>query len=100
MRYSAAVAEAAAQLREYGRYFEEEKNRKQILERYGLSAYKPKMLVIIGRRSSKVDPMEERGMQADLPNLHLRTYDDILARMKWRAAKLGKSAGESIRKDR
>ena len=88
MRYSAAVAEAAAQLREYGRYFEEENNRKAILERYGLRAYRPKMLVIIGRRSIKVDPLDERSVQTDLPNLHLRTYDDIIARMKWRAEKL------------
>jgi hypothetical protein len=77
MRYSAAVAEAAAQLREYGRYFEEEKNRNHILEKYGLQAYKPKMFVIIGRRSTKVDPLDERNMQTDLPNLHLRTYDDL-----------------------
>jgi DNA-directed RNA polymerase omega subunit len=88
MRYSAAVAEAAAQLRLYGRYFEEEKNRKDILERYGLRAYKPKMLVIIGRRYTEIDPLDERSMQTDLPNLHLRTYDDIISRMKWRAEKL------------
>jgi DNA-directed RNA polymerase omega subunit len=87
MRYSAAVAEACAQLREYGRYFEEEKNRKMFLDNYGLRAYKPKMFVIIGRRST-VDPLDERNIQTDLPNLHLRTYDDIINRMKWRAAKI------------
>jgi len=88
MRYSAAVAEAAAQLREYGRYFEEENNRNAVLERYGLRAYRPKMLVIIGRRSTKVDPLDERSVQTDRPDLHLRTYDDIIIRMKWRAEKL------------
>jgi len=88
MRYSAAVAEAAAQLREYGRYFEEENNRKAMLERYGLRAYRPKMLVIIGRRSTTVDLLDERSAQTDLPNPHLRTYDDIIARMKWRAERL------------
>jgi DNA-directed RNA polymerase omega subunit len=94
MRYSAAVAEACAQLREYGRYFEEEKNRKVFLDKYGLRAYKPKMFVIIGRRST-VDPLDERNVQTDLPNLHLRTYDDIINRMKWRAEKMqAKSRGD------
>lgn len=88
MRYSAAVAEAAAQLRLYGRYFEEEKNRNDLFERYRLRAYKPKMFVIIGRRSHAVDAFEERSMQTDLPNLYLRTYDDIINRMKWRAERM------------
>ncbi len=89
MRYSAAVAEAAAQLREYGRFFEEERNRRQILAHYGLRAYKPKMFVIIGRRSI-LDPLDERSIQSDYPNLYLRTYDDIINRMKHRAERLMK----------
>jgi DNA-directed RNA polymerase omega subunit len=92
MRYSAAVAEAAAQLREYGRYFEEERNRKDIFEKYGLRAYKPKMFVIIGRRSIRVDSLNERSIQTDLPNLHLKTYDDIITRMKWRAERMNPTA--------
>lgn len=87
MRYSAAVAEACAQLREYGRFFEEERNRKFVLENYGLRAYKPKMFVIIGRRGN-VDAMEVRNMETDYSNLYLRTYDDIINRMKWRIKKL------------
>ena len=50
MRFSAAVLEACAQLREYSNFFEEEKYRKIINERYGLLTYRPKMFVIIGRR--------------------------------------------------
>jgi hypothetical protein len=85
MRYSAAVAEAAAQLRQYARYFEEEKNRRELLERYGLQAYKPKMFVIIGRRSTEVDPLDERSIQTGMTDVYVRTYDDIINRMKWRA---------------
>lgn len=88
-RYSAAVAEATAQLRLYGRFFEEEQNRRFVLEKYGLRAYKPKMFVIIGRRPT-IDPLDERDIQTDIPHLHLRTYDDIIRRMKWRAQKLEK----------
>lgn len=86
-RYTAAVHEACAQLREYGRFFEEERNRKAVLEKYGLRAYKPKMFVIIGRRST-IDPLDQRSIQSAEANLHLRTHDDILNRMKWRAEKL------------
>ena len=81
MRFSAAVFEACAQLREYSAFFDEEKNRKLVRETYGLLAYRPKMIVIIGRRGA-VDPIAVRKIEQDLPNLYLRTYDDIIDRMK------------------
>ena len=81
MRFSAAVFEACAQLREYSAFFDEEKNRQVIRERYGRSAYRPKMIVIIGRRGA-IDPIAVRRMEQDIPNLYLRTYDDVINRMK------------------
>ena len=92
MRFSAAVLEAAAQLRAYNRYFDEEKNRQTFEETYpGLRAFKPKMFVIIGRQG-KINPITRRDMQTDLPNLILHTYDEVLVRMKWKvdAMKKGK----------
>lgn len=89
MRFSAAVLAACAQLREYNLYFDEAKNREKIYKKYGLLAYKPKMFVIIGRRGN-VSPIEVRKMQADLPNVYLRTYDDIICRMKARVEWLKK----------
>jgi len=84
MRFSAAVLEACAQLRTYNRYFDQEHNRKTFETAYpGLRAFKPKMFVIIGRRGT-VDPLTVREMQTDLPNLVLHTYDEVLARMKWK----------------
>jgi lysine biosynthesis protein LysW len=83
MRFSAAVLEACAQLREYSMFFDEEKNRIAIRDKYGLLAFKPKMFVIIGRRG-KVNPIEVRKMESDLPNLQLRTYDDLIDRVKSR----------------
>lgn len=90
-RFSAAVAEACAQLREYSLYFDEEKNRRFIEDTYGLTAYKPRMFVIIGRKGS-VNPIQLRRMEMDAPGLNLRTYDDVLTRMKARmvAMKQGK----------
>ena len=83
-RFSSAVLEACAQLREYSTYFDEANNRKAIFKKYGLQAFRPKMFVIIGRRG-KIDPIEVRKMESDLPNLHLRTYDDLIDRFKAKA---------------
>lgn len=83
MRYSSAVLEACAQLREYGLFFDEMRNRELIKEKYGLLAFKPKMFVIIGRRGT-VNPIDVRKIEGDVPSLHLRTYDDIVNRMKAR----------------
>lgn len=92
MRFSAAVLEACAQLRAYNRFFDEEHNRKNFEDAYpGLRAFKPRMFVIIGRQGN-VDPFARRDMQTDLPSLILHTYDEVLARMKWKvdAMKKGK----------
>ena len=73
--------EACAQLREYALYFDEDKNRKFVEEHYGLMAYKPRMFVVIGRRGA-VSPIQLRKVELDSPGLNVRTYDDVLARMK------------------
>ena len=80
-RFSAAVMEACAQLREYALYFDEDKNRRFVEEHYGLTAYKPRMFVVIGTRGT-VSPIQLRNMELDSPGLNVRTYDDVLARMK------------------
>lgn len=80
-RFSAAVLEACAQLREYCRFFDEEKNRKAIQNNYKLLAYRPKMFVIIGRRGA-INPIDVRNIESDLPNLNLKTYDDLILRVK------------------
>ena len=74
MHYSAAVIEACAQLRMYGEFFDEEKNRIAFQNTHpGLRAYKPKMFVIIGRQG-KIDPFIRRRIESDLPNITLHTY--------------------------
>ena len=82
-RFSSAVMEACAQLREYSLFFDQENNRRSIFNKYGLRAFKPKMFVIIGRRGN-IDPIEVRKMESDVPNLQLRTYDDLIDRVKFR----------------
>lgn len=81
MRYASAVWEACAQLREYSRYFDDKMNRDLIFRKYGLTAYKPKNIVVIGRRGN-VDPIEVRKIQSEIMDVEIRTYDDILTRAK------------------
>jgi len=88
MRFSSAVMEAVAQLREYQMFFDEKENRERIRNKYGLLAYRPKMIVIIGRRGN-IDPISERKIQSDFPQLILRTYDEVLLRAKKKIGEIG-----------
>lgn len=87
LRFSAAVLEAAAQLRTYSQFFDDPANRDNFRRHYGLTAYKPRMFVIIGRRGD-VDPLQVRAMEGDLPGLRLKTYDQIVERAKARLKRL------------
>jgi hypothetical protein len=84
--------EAAAQLREYSAYFDDEDKRKRFSERYGLAAFRPRMMVIIGRRGS-VDPVVARRIQEDSPRLQLKSYDDLVDYMR---AKIKRVTGRDI----
>jgi len=87
-RYSAAVFEAAAQLREYGKYFDSEANLNRFQQNYPhLRVYKPRMFVIIGRQNNE-SSMLKREIQSEFPQLFLKTYDELLARMKWKKQRL------------
>lgn len=85
-RFSSAVMEACAQLRTYSNFFDDKNNRERIHQKYGLLAYKPRMIVIIGRQG-KLDPISKQEIHSDLPHLVLRTYDEILSRAKTRISK-------------
>jgi len=87
-RYSAAVMEACAQLREYSAFFEDPKNIAAVQTKYGLRAYRPRLFIIIGRKPN-LDPMVARRISDDLPpRITIRTYDDLLERMRSRLDRL------------
>lgn len=79
--FSSAIIEAAAQLRTYNEYFDSHDNRTRVLDKYGLNIFKPRMILVIGRKGN-IDPFQIRRMESDVPNLVVKTYDDILQRMK------------------
>lgn len=82
-RYSAAILQVCSQLREYSTFFESEQNRKKIIEKYGLTIFNPNMIAIIGRRKN-TDPILYKKLQRDIPELKIKTYDDIIDKMKYR----------------
>lgn len=82
-RFSAAVFEAVAQLREYHEYFEQEINRNKIEKQYGLKLFRPRLILIIGRRG-RLSPIQFKKAQSDFPTVTVETYDDLLDRIKER----------------
>jgi len=85
-RFRDAVMEAVAQLTYYRDWFEEGGRRKAFNLRYGLQAYRPRVVVVIGRRESFYDEIERISLETQLPSwVSLKTYDDVLDGAKrWR----------------
>ncbi len=82
-RFRDAVMEAAAQLTYYRDYFEDRQHRDSFHRRYGLNAYRPRMVVIIGRQRSFYDEVERIALESQLPSwVVLKTYDDVLLGVK------------------
>ncbi|MGW1524476.1 Shedu anti-phage system protein SduA domain-containing protein [Streptomyces sp. NPDC002159] len=83
VRLTSAIMEACAQLREYQSYFDDARKRMAIEEAYGLRFFRPRMMVLIGKRSD-YSASDLRNAETDVPNLSIVTYDDILERARAR----------------
>jgi len=80
-RLSSSVAEAVAQGRDYGNYFEDPQYRSQVRQKYGLTAYKPQLFVVIGRSPSTLSPEGYRRVVSGNSDVKLMTYDDLQKRI-------------------
>jgi|SRR5215213_9240975 len=80
-RFSSAIAEAAAQLRTYRDYFEDKERREAVKDKYGITAYRPRLAVIVGRATG-IDDILYKQIKDDLQNLEIITYDDLIKRAK------------------
>nr|BFD90909.1 hypothetical protein KitaXyl93_22690 [Kitasatospora sp. Xyl93] len=80
-KLSAKVADAAAQMRTYQRYFNDPAKRDAIRQRYDTRFYLPRLFVVIGRRAD-VDPIDLRDAESGSHGLQLVTYDDVLERVR------------------
>jgi len=85
-RFRDAVMEGIAQLNFYRDWFEDSNRRKSFFNTYGLNAYRPRVILIIGRRQSYYDEVERIRFESNLPNwIELKTYDDVVERARqWR----------------
>lgn len=66
-----------SQTRVYATYFDDPNNRKWVKEKYGLDIYKPRRILVVGRRSDF--PVDEwREIVADHRDLEIMTFDDLI----------------------
>jgi hypothetical protein len=77
-RFSSDVYEGIAQLQSYANWFEDPENRKLFHRKYGLGAYKPKCILVIGRSFSVDDQLTTRRLHMQETNSQIFTYDDLL----------------------
>jgi len=81
-RLSAAIQEAIAQVREYRDYFEQPERRRRVEERYGLTAYRPTVAVVVGR-TPELEEEKRRQIYDDVPpHVRVITYDQLLLEMR------------------
>lgn len=82
-RLASSVLQALGQLAEYRDYFEQQVNREFARRTYGLEFFRPRMIVVIGRRQ-EYSPIEFRRAESEVPQLTITTYDDLLERARLR----------------
>jgi hypothetical protein len=85
-RFRDAVMEGVAQLMTYRDWFDDRQHRELFRATYGLTAFRPRVVLVIGRRTSFEDDIERMRLESALPGfVQLKTYDDIVARARqWR----------------
>lgn len=83
VRFRDAIHEAVAQLDHYRDWFEDRTNREAFKRQYGLSPYRPKVVVVIGRQLNFYDDIQRIKLESELPAwVSLKTYDDIVAKAR------------------
>ena len=71
----------AAQLRTYRDYFDDHTRREEVKQKYGFTAFRPKMSVIVGRTAG-IDPVLYKQIRDGVADLEVVTYDDLLTKAK------------------
>jgi hypothetical protein len=75
---AAGIQSAVSQLREYGNYFDEERHRRFVREKYGLRLYKPRLIVLVGRDMRLMSDEQVRRALTGYDNLLFLTFDELL----------------------
>lgn len=74
---AAAIHEVAAQLTTYAAYFDEEKHRKFVREKYGLKVYKPRLIAVVGRSIADMGDPDMRRAMTMYNDVKVMTFDDL-----------------------
>jgi hypothetical protein len=78
-----SVTEGIAQLREYRDYFEESKYRESIRNKYGITAYRPNTILVIGRSHTELSEEKIKQLMDTNPSyVKVISYDDLHLKMK------------------
>lgn len=82
IRLSSSVYEVVAQLRKYSDYFDDPKLRADVQAKYGITAFKPALSVVIGRTPRHVSDEKYRQILEGTGGVRILTYDDLKRQMK------------------
>jgi hypothetical protein len=77
-RLSGAVMEGISQLRTYSRYFDDEFNRDRTTKLHGITAFRPRLILVIGREDSKLSAVERRALDSEASGVKLLNYDQVV----------------------
>lgn len=78
-RVSAHILRAVAQLREYAKFFDVPQNRRTFVAKYGLEAFRPRLIMLIGRDAQFYTRDERLEIEEQMKDVRLLTYDDLIA---------------------
>jgi hypothetical protein len=82
-RFRDAVMDVVSQLERYRNFFEDRGNRQRFKSAYGLEAYRPRVIAIMGRDADYYQDIERVRLEGLLPShFELLTYDEIMRRVR------------------
>ena len=77
-RFSAKVYEYVAQLREYGDYFDSPTNRRWFRDTYGITAFRPRLIVVAGKTYGAADRALLERLRSSLDPIEIFSYDELI----------------------
>ncbi len=85
LNLSAHLTKAVGQLKAYHDFFDKAYNRTNFHSKYGLEAYRPTLMVAIGRRNEFSNSLDRKTIEERLSGIRLFTYDDLFDYAKVRS---------------
>jgi len=76
-KFSSDIEAGLHQAQNYRDFLEEDLNRLELEKRYGIKAFRPKILLIGGRFDDRIDPISLKKLISRYNNADIQSYDDI-----------------------